>query len=42
MSENKNNKNISLESQDTAADEIASSEANEVSKQGKKSFGRKV
>lgn len=42
MNENENNKNISLESHDSAADEIASSEANEVSKQGRKSFGRKV
>ncbi len=42
MNENENNKNTTLESQDIAADEIASSEANEVSEKGKKSFGRKV
>ena len=42
MSENKNNKKMSLESQDSAAVKTPCQEANEVSKQPKKSFGRKV
>ena len=42
MSKNKKNKKMSLESHDTAADEMPSNEANEVSEKGKKSFGRKV
>ena len=42
MSKNKKNKNITLESHDTAAEEMPCQEANEASKQPKKSFGRKV
>ena len=42
MSKNKKNIKMSLESHDTAADEMPSNEANEVSEKGKKSFGRKV
>ena len=42
MSKNKKNKDITLESHDNAADEMLLNEANEVSKQPKKSFGRKV
>lgn len=42
MSKNKKNKNITLESHDSAAVKTPCQEANEVSKQGKKSFGRKV
>lgn len=42
MSENKKNKNITLEPHDTAADEMPSNEANAVSEKGKKPFGRKV
>ena len=42
MSKNKKNKDITLESHDTAADEMPSNEANAVSEKGKKSFGRKV
>ena len=42
MSKNKKNKNITLESQDSAAVKTPCQEANEVSEKGKKSFGRKV
>ena len=42
MSKNKKNKDITLESHDTAADEMPSNEANAVSKKPKKPFGRKV
>ncbi len=42
MSENENNKNITLESNDSAAVKTPCHEANEVSEKGKKSFGRKV
>ena len=42
MSKNKKNKDITLESYDTAADKMPSNEANAVSEKGKKSFGRKV
>ena len=42
MSENKKNKDITLESHDSAADEMPCQEANAVFKQPKKSFGRKV
>ena len=42
MSKNKKNKDITLESHDTAADEMPSNEAKKVSEKGKKSFGRKV
>ena len=42
MSKNKKNKDITLESHDNAADEMPSNEANAVSENGKKSFGRKV
>ena len=43
MSKNKKNKNITLESHDSAADEMPSNEAKEVvGQQPKKSFGRKV
>ena len=42
MSKNKKNKNITLESHDTAAVKTPCQEANEVSEKGKKSFGRKV
>lgn len=43
MSKNKKKKNITLEPHDTAAEEIPSNEANEVSEKGKKNtFGRKV
>ena len=44
MSKNKKNKKMPLESHDSAADEMASNEANEVvGQQGKKNtFGRKV
>lgn len=42
MSENKKNKNITLESHDSAAVKTPCQEANEVSEKGKKSFGRKV
>ena len=42
MSKNKKNKKMPLESHDTAADEMPSNEAKKVSKQPKKSFGRKV
>ena len=44
MSKNKKNKDITLESHDTAAEKMPCQEANEViGKQGKKNtFGRKV
>ena len=48
MSKNKKNKKMSLddtmplESHDSAAEKMPSNEAKEVSKQPKKSFGRKV
>ena len=48
MSKNKKNKKMplddimSLESNDSAAEKMPSNEANAVSKQPKKSFGRKV
>ena len=42
MSKNKKNKDITLESHDSAAVKTPCQEANEVSKQPKKSFGRKV
>lgn len=42
MKNEEEKKNITLKSQDIAADEIASNEDDKVSKQGKKSFGRKV
>lgn len=42
MSKNKKNKDITLESHDNAAVKTPCQEANEVSKQPKKSFGRKV
>lgn len=42
MSKNKKNKKMPLESHDIAADEMPCQETNEVSKQPKKSFGRKV
>ena len=42
MNENENNKKMSLESNDNDAVKTPCQEANEVSKQGKKSFGRKV
>lgn len=42
MSENKKNKNITLESHDSAAVKTPCHEANAVSEKGKKSFGRKV
>ena len=48
MSKNKKNKKMSLDdtmpssSHDTAAEEMPSNEAKEVSEEGKKSFGRKV
>ena len=42
MSKNKKNKNITLESHDTAAEKMPCQEANMVSEKGKKSFGRKV
>lgn len=42
MSENKKNKKMPLEPHDSAADEMPLNEAKVVSKQGKKSFGRKV
>ena len=42
MSKNKKNKDITLESHDTAADEMPSNEAKKVFKQPKNTFGRKV
>lgn len=42
MSKNKKNKNIALESHDSAAVKTPCQEANEVSEKGKKSFGRKM
>ena len=42
MSKNKKNKDITLESHDSAAVKKPCQEANEVSEKGKKSFGRKV
>ena len=42
MSKNKKNKDITLESHDSAAVKTPCQEANEVSEKGKKSFGRKV
>ena len=42
MSENENNKKMSLESHDSAAVKTPCQEANEASEKGKKSFGRKV
>ena len=42
MSENENNKKMSLESHDNDAVKTPCREANEASEKGKKSFGRKV
>ena len=42
MSKNKKNKDITLESNDSAAVKTPCQEANEASEKGKKSFGRKV
>ena len=42
MSENENNKKMSLASQDSAGVKTPCHEANEVVEKGKKSFGRKV